>query len=173
MKKTIFSVFGIFGFIIFSQFNVFACSCPTMFGTEQELKWKLKTLQAVFSGKVIEINKIPQSRDVSVKIEIKEIWKGLLSKEVNISTPDNPSACGVSFEIGKSYLIFASQLDNGDLSTGLCLKNKELEKAAEELEILGEGKKPKRSKLRNQQSRKGSVGTKLRRTDKRVINHPF
>ncbi len=151
MKKTIFSVFGIFGFIIFSQFNVFACSCPTMFGTEQELKlkWKLKTLQAVFSGKVIEINKIPQSRDVSVKIEIKEIWKGLLSKEVNISTPDNPASCGVTFEIGKSYLVFASRSAEGKLTTGLCLNNKELYKAAEELQILGEGKKPQKKKSKN------------------------
>jgi hypothetical protein len=146
MRKAIFSLLGIFAFLIFSHFNVFACSCPTVVGVEQELKWKLKQLQAVFSGKIIEINKIPQSRDVSVKIEVKEVWKGLLSKEVNIATPNNPGMCGASFEIGKSYLVFASHSAEGNLSTGLCLKNKELEKATEELEILGKGKKPKSSK---------------------------
>ncbi len=83
---------------------------------------------------------------MSVKIEVKEIWKGLLSKEVNIATPNQTGMCGVSFEIGKSYLVFASHSAEGNLSTGLCLKNKELEKAAEELEILGKGKKPKSSK---------------------------
>jgi hypothetical protein len=80
---------------------------------------------------------------VSVKIEVKEIWKGILSKKVNIATPEHSGMCGVSFEIGKSYLVFASHSTEGNLSTGLCLNNKELEKAAEELEILGKGKKPK------------------------------
>lgn len=113
MKKAVFSLLGILAFLIFSHFNVFACSCPTVGGVEQELKWKLKQLQAVFSGKIIEINKVPQSRDVSVKIEVKEIWKGRLSEEVNITTPNHPGACGVLFEIGKSYLIFASRSDGG------------------------------------------------------------
>jgi hypothetical protein len=145
MKKIVFILLCIAALFVFVPENALACSCPTVgvVGLEQELKWKLKQLQAVFSGKVIEINKIPQSRDVSVKIEIKEIWKGLLSKEVNIATPESPSACGVSFEIGKSYLVFASHSAEGNLSTGLCLKNKELEKAAKELEILKKGKKPK------------------------------
>jgi hypothetical protein len=144
MKKAVFSLFGIVAFLIFSHINVVACSCPTVVRLEQELKWKLKQLQAVFSGKVIEISKIPQTRDVSVKIKVKEIWKGLLSKEVNIATPDSSAMCGVPFEIGKSYLIFASRSAEENLSTGLCLKNKELEGAAEELEILGKGKKPKK-----------------------------
>jgi hypothetical protein len=146
MKKTIFSLLGIFAFLIFSHLNAFACNCPTVIGVEQELKWKLKQLAAVFSGKVIEINKIPQSRDVSVKIEVKEIWKGLLSKEANIATPEHTGACGVSFEVGKSYLVFASHSAEGNLITGLCLNDKELEKASEELEILGKGKKPKSNK---------------------------
>lgn len=157
MKRTIFSLLGIFALLIFSQYSVFACSCPTIGGIDQELKWKLKELQAVFSGKVIEITKVPQSRDISVKIEVKEIWKGRISLEVNITTPDHPGACGVLFEIGKSYLVFASRSDEGNLTTGLCLNNRELEKAAEELEILGKGKQPERSKSPSQSANKHQI----------------
>ncbi len=149
MKKGVFSILGIFAFLIFSQFNVFACSCPTVMSTEQEVKWKLKRLQAVFSGRVVEINRKPHTRDVLVKIRVERFWKGVLYEDLRLTTPESPGACGYTFEIGKSYLVFASRSAQGDLATGLCLNNKELEKATEELEILGIGKKPKRNKSSN------------------------
>ena len=142
MKKAVCSIFVILAFLMFGNSSVYACSCPTVVGLEQELKWKLKALQAVFSGEVLEINKVPQSRDVSVKIKVETVWKGSLFKEVTISTPDHPGSCGYPFQIGESYVVFASLSDTKTLTTGLCLKNIEVKKAIEELKILGKGKKP-------------------------------
>jgi hypothetical protein len=146
MKKAVFFTLGIAAFLIFTHVNVFACSCPTVAGLEEELKWKLKKLHAVFSGEVIEIKEQTSSRDVSVKIKVDRVWKGSVFQELWVMTPDSPGACGVAFESGKSYLVFASRSDQGDLTTGLCLKNKEIVKAEEELKILGAGRKPKKIK---------------------------
>lgn len=146
MKKALCSVFGILAFLILGQSSAQACSCPTVGSTELELKWKLKELQAVFSGEVLEINKIPQSRDVSVKINVETVWKGLVLREVTINTPESSGACGYPFEVGKSYLVFASLDDKVNLTTGLCLRNKPVDEASEELKILGKGKKPQKNK---------------------------
>ncbi|MGI8884737.1 MAG: hypothetical protein ACR2IA_10900 [Pyrinomonadaceae bacterium] len=162
MKKASFTIFGIFGFIVFSQLNIFACSCPTVSGLEDEIKWKLIQLQAIFSGEIVEINKIPHTRDISIKVKVEKIWKGVLFEELNVTTPESPGSCGVTFEIGKSYLIFSSLSDEGNLTTGLCLKNKELEKAENELKILGEGKKPRRNKPSNSFKTKRSFNNLLR-----------
>jgi hypothetical protein len=146
MKKAVCYVVVILAFLIFSQSGIYACSCPTVVGVEQELKWKLKELEAVFSGEVLEINEIPQSLDVSVKIKVETVWKGSPFREVTIITPNNSASCGYPFEVGKSYVVFANRTDKNYLTTGLCLRNREVNKATEELKILGKGKKPKKNK---------------------------
>ena len=50
---------------------------------------------------------------------------------------------GYTFEVGKSYLIFAHTSNGNKLTTSLCSRNSEIEKAIEELMILGKGKSPK------------------------------
>ena len=94
----------------------------------------------MFSGEIIGINKIPKSLDVLIKIKVEESWKGILSEEITIKT--DLSSCGYRFEIGMSYLIFASGSDKDILTTGECSFNRKLFKAAEELKILGKGKIP-------------------------------
>ena len=146
MKKIVFSTFIVAALLVFTQATAFACSCieiPEPY--EQKVKSKLNDAKAVFSGKVIEINDKPQSFEVFVKIKVERLWKGNVSKEVIITTENNSGVfCGYSFEVGKSYLIYARGSDESNLTTGLCLGNLQLQKAAEELKILGEGKKPRR-----------------------------
>lgn len=145
MKKFIFLTLIFFNLLLFSHIEAFACSCNQAFA--QPLKTRLFISKAVFSGEVIEINKIFQKRYISiVKIKVKESWKGQLSKEVTINTDTYADACGYTFEVGKSYLIFA-YTSEGKLTTNSCLRNSEIEKASEELKILGKGKKPQNSHL--------------------------
>ena len=139
MKKILLMSLIFTGLIIFTRSEIYACSCPTMGGTlREEMKWQLKDSQAVFSGEVIKITDVPASRDVLVKIRLLESWKESLPDEINIATDRSPGSCGYPFEVGKSYLVFAHRSDEGNLTTGLCLRNRELQKAAEELKILDE-----------------------------------
>jgi hypothetical protein len=74
-------------------------------------------------------------------MRLKQVWKGQLAREVIINTPDNSAACGYSFEVGKSYLVFAHSLEGKTLATRLCSGNRPLETNSEELKILGKSKK--------------------------------
>ena len=153
MKKIIILTLTFFGLLLLPQIDVFACSCVDIPQTlEQEIKGRLKDSKAVFSGEILKISETSQTRDVigldvTVKIRLKEIWKGQLTKEVIIKTPDNSAACGYSFEVGKSYLVFAHSRKGKILATGLCSGNRLLETATEELKILGKGKKPQKRKF--------------------------
>jgi uncharacterized protein YkwD len=53
---------------------------------------------------------------------IEQAWKETVTKNVTVTTATNSAACGVNFEIGTKYLIFADQSGNR-FSTGLCSGN--------------------------------------------------
>ena len=143
MRKFIFFSVNVFALLILIQVEALACRCVVNQDQtlEQKINANLKTAKAVFSGEVVEITTTPNSQDIFVKIRVEESWKEILPEEMYIAT-DN-SSCGYRFEKGKNYLVFAKSSDEYGLSTAKCLSNKELENAAEELKILGEGKKDK------------------------------
>jgi hypothetical protein len=148
MKKYIFFTVSVFALLILFQVDIFACRCvidPNQ-TLEQKINANLKTAKAVFSGEVVEIyssffGQDPPKQNILVRIKVEESWKEILPEEINIVT--NISSCGYRFEKGKSYLVFAYSSDEYNLSTAKCLLNKELENAADELKILGKGKKDK------------------------------
>ena len=152
MKKIIFVSISFVAIFIFTQVNALACSCPTvgtMYPTtgnvsDYLIEEQVRNAKVVFSGEVVGINKIPKTRMLLVKIEVKESWKEILPKEITITT--ELGGCGYHFQVGCEYLIFANGSDNENLSTGECLRNKLLYKATEELQILGEGSQPQKSK---------------------------
>ena len=151
--KIIILILSFFGLLLLAQIDVYACKCASMPQTlEREIKGRLKTSKAVFSGEVLKISQTSQrgnvtGLDVTVNMRLKQVWKGQLAKEVIINTPDNSAACGYSFEAGKSYLVFAHSSNDKTLATGLCSGNRPLETAGEELKILGKGRKPKKRKF--------------------------
>lgn len=111
MKGIIFLSLSVLTLLLFVQIDVLACSCSidpeeTL---EQGTKARLKNAKGVFSGEVIEINKIPQSSYVSVKIQVKESWKNVLPKEINITSEfADGASCGYRFQVGKSYLVLSN-----------------------------------------------------------------
>jgi hypothetical protein len=135
MKYVLFvSVFA--AVLHFSSESVFACSCPTV-GPYGYVEGKLKSSSAAFSGEVLSIVSDGNRRKVTFKVL--EFWKGRLTSEFTVSTDLLSSSCRFDFEVGKKYLVFSS-LGNGEQYTGACSGNRELQKAREELEILGKGK---------------------------------
>jgi hypothetical protein len=148
MKKIIFSLLTIIGLMIFARIEVVACSCVRPFENptpKQELTWYQKNAKVIFSGKVTGITKIPQSQTNGyiVKISVEHFWKASIPKEIIIT---NGTSCDFSFEVGKSYLIYAHNSNGRNISTNLCSGNKELQYAAEDIKLLGRSKNPQKSK---------------------------
>ena len=56
---------------------------------------------------------------------------------IDIATHHQGSACGYMFQIGRSYLVYASDRDeDGRLSTNSCTRTRPVENAAFDIEIL-------------------------------------
>lgn len=97
----------------------------------------------VFTGKVIEITRNPPQ----YRLRVERSWKDLLpdTRPKEILLTAYSADCEVPFEVGRTYLVYAYETVN-NLTTNQCLENKEIEKAAEDLKVLGKGKKPGKSK---------------------------
>lgn len=116
----------------------FACSCLPHGTPSQELEKS----DAVFSGEVLNVK--TDNSTLQAKIRVKEAWKGMDSKEVTVHTSIDSASCGVNFETGKEYIIYAYQ-EEGKYTTYLCSRTAELAHAGEDLKELGEGTIPTKS----------------------------
>lgn len=118
-----------------------ACSCAP----PPPPRDALKASTAVFSGKVTDIEKIGDFQ-IAATIEVASAWKGVKGKSVRVVTANQSAACGFNFEKGKQYLVYASEMKQGDgkvLSTNLCTRTAALKDAKKDLEELGEAPKAK------------------------------
>ena len=145
MKKITFYLFGIFAFTLFSNNEVFACSCLP-FDDEsvtQQVNRAKKDASVVFSGKVLEVVRKPGSSSIVVKFRAEKAWKGNVSKRISLSTGADSALCGFNFEVGKSYLIYAQGTDANNLQTNICTRTAGLTNAKADLKALGRGRIPK------------------------------
>jgi hypothetical protein len=119
-----------------------ACKCEEPPSVEQELERS----KAVFSGKVIDIKDEKNNR--KILFEVEETWKG--ADESQIILLDELSSCSLDFFEGASYLVYAHDFQ-GDLTTNICDRTKDLSSAQEDLLKLGKGSTPsKEVKLQDQ-----------------------
>jgi hypothetical protein len=110
-----------------------ACKCEEPPSVEQELERS----KAVFSGKIIDIKDEKNNRKILFDVE--ETWKGVT--ETQIILLDEISSCSLDFFKGASYLVYAYDFQ-GDLTTNICDRTKDLSSAQEDLLKLGEGSLP-------------------------------
>ena len=119
---------------------------------------EFKSSTAVFSGKVIaqEYKRVTDTSYTDVNIEVLHVklkvdrwWKGSGDVEVIVQPglsrgPGYTRRSGDTFYFtsNESYLVFASA-SKGSLRTSDCSRTKTLDKAEEELKVLGEGFLPK------------------------------
>lgn len=69
-----------------------------------------------------------------VRFEVYQAWKGVGDTEIIIETDGH---CGVSFEAGKDYLVFANKTPEGGLYAGFCcLATREISYASNDLVYL-------------------------------------
>ena len=91
--------------------NGFACRC-----SYQNLKNEIDSADLIFQG--IPIDKKQVDSKMIYQFSVDKIWKGDKSDTIEIKTGIGGQDCGMIFEIGKSYVVFAK---NGE--TTHCRKN--------------------------------------------------
>jgi hypothetical protein len=103
---------------------------------------------AVFEGQVTDIVDEPGANGSSmgkklVTLSLVRTWKGVEKEEVvKVRTSDSSASCGIDFEKGKSFLVYASQGESGGLEAGACGRTRPMADAAEDLAALGGGVTP-------------------------------
>jgi hypothetical protein len=105
-----------------------------------------ETANAVFSGKVINVNTpvtglIGGDDPVSVNFEVYKYWKGSPLKNILIRTGIGGGDCGYQFEEGREYLVYTFERD-GVSRTNICSGTKLLAQAEGDLAILSDGSAP-------------------------------
>lgn len=99
----------------------------------------LAASDAVFLGEVIKTRRDGSGvneGNLFATFRVRQILKGDLQEEVVIETGPNSAACGVPFQKGKEYLVYASMRD-GQLRTHLCTRTARVESASTDIEELG------------------------------------
>lgn len=116
---------------VISPVQVMACSCMAPGSASEELSKS----SAVFSGTVTGIQSIGNSKQITLNID--RSWKGDVASSTKVSTGMDSAGCGFEFEVGSSYLVYATQSE-GELYTGLCSRTALLSSASADVLALGE-----------------------------------
>ena len=149
MKRGLLLVAFVCCFLVLPS-SVLACSCALPTGSvRQQVEKARKDSRAIFSGTVIEVTPVVPYRlgvGFSVKFRVDRSWKGRISEEIAIFTGSGGGDCGLSFDIGDRYLVYAFGTSDASLSTGICQRTRPIGAGAGDIKILGPGKvvqKPK------------------------------
>lgn len=95
--------------ILFFAYNlVSACSCLTP--TDESKDEALKNASFIFRGKVVSANESDEGKpfnNTKIRFDVSRAWKGVEKNEIVINTPLESAACGYSFKMNETYLVYA------------------------------------------------------------------
>jgi len=105
-----------------------ACSCRSL---SRPCEYLLRDV--AFVGQVLETRAVQHQREsnrvspgYSMRFSVEETLRGDLGTEVSVETGSGGGDCGTPLRPGDRFLIFAFHGTNGELWTGLCSGNREL-----------------------------------------------
>ncbi len=114
------------GFVVAGAFSpsvASACSCMIPLPPMEALGQS----DAVFVGTVIDITSGQRVYGNTVTLEADISWKGNVGKTVKIVTAQDSAACGVYFQVGKTYVVYAHQnTEDGSLGANSCSRTHEI-----------------------------------------------
>ena len=111
----------------------YACSCLPPGPPAEELARS----SAVFAGKVTSFTAPGAGTDTrTVTFQVSQTWKGAQQGTIVATTPRDSAGCGVEFEVGREYLVYAGTTD-GKLSVSLCSRTALLSDAIADVQALG------------------------------------
>ncbi|MBK6751452.1 MAG: hypothetical protein IPG67_16010 [Acidobacteria bacterium] len=120
MKRSIYITLAIIGFTFAAAETSLACSCIAPTGKlKTQVSNAYKDSDAIFSGKVISMEKTSDGNYWLVKLAVNYTWKGTGMSEITIKTALDSAMCGYRFENGKEYLVYAHGTA-ADLYVGNC-----------------------------------------------------
>ncbi len=88
--------------LIYGSGDIFGCDCVPL-----PLKKELKEVDQVFRGRVIAVNL--RAYPISYEFEVLKVWKGKRKRKVTITSGIGSGDCGMNFENGQEYLVFAKR----------------------------------------------------------------
>lgn len=95
----------------------------------------------VFEGRIDGV--VREGMHNHFTFDVSRVFKGDLGAQVVIRTASSSAACGRGYEAGRAYLVYARRGANGQLGDGLCSRTRDMERAAEDLAVLGPGRAPR------------------------------
>lgn len=95
---------------------------------------------AVFEGQVTKISAV-DAQTQRVELKVPRAWKGVSSEQVAVTTPAESAACGYPFQLGESYLVYASAGGDG-LRVVHCSRTRSIAEADADVAALGMGVTP-------------------------------
>jgi hypothetical protein len=123
----------------FSADTGLACTCAPSPSAAHELK----RATAVFSGKVVKVEKHNEAAGIFARVEavfkVSRVWKGVENETVSVFTSSMSTACGYRFQKGLTYLVYAYGNEDGKLATSICARTARFEDWHEDFEELGPG----------------------------------
>ena len=117
---------------------VSACSCM-----ESALPCGSLEGSSVFIGTVQSRSDSPKEGNANqprpgydFKIAVVEAFAGVKGEEVTVRTATESAACGYLFEIGQTYLVYASATPGGGYSVSLCSRTRRISNAGDDLAFI-------------------------------------
>ncbi len=108
MKKTIYITLAMIAFTFAAAETSLACSCIAPTGKiKTQVTNAYKDSAAIFTGKVISMEKTSDGNYWIVKLTVQTTWKGTGASVITIKTALDSAMCGYNFEDGKEYLVYA------------------------------------------------------------------
>ena len=141
--KRIVSLIYCLALLAFSAQAAYACSCLEVKEGDTNYKAWLKTFDgAVFTGRVVKIEKQEDNHRLQVTFKIEKYWKGVRGAETVVYTALDSAACGVPYAEGETYFVAARKSDVG-LQTDLCSHLQYTKDKKTMMRKLGRGKRPR------------------------------
>jgi len=119
---------GIIYFVMF-QCIVFCCDCNPYPPPSEEFQKR----PVVFIGIVQSIIQVDYYNTVT--LTVLKSWKGVSSNTVTLKTANNSGACGISFFIADTFLVYADT-SKDIIYTHLCTRTKNIARATDDLAYL-------------------------------------
>lgn len=140
MRKALLATFAL-TILMLAADSAHACSC-VFDPNEPEVNYSdwAKTFNgAAFSGRVTSVEPSKYQMISKVTFVVTERWRGIDGRTVVIFTPENSGLCGVSFEVGRDYVVIADRDEKG-FSISSCPAIKYARHQAKYLEALANNK---------------------------------
>ena len=125
--------------------QAYACKCVVPGSPSEELE----KFDAVFTGRVLSIEHSfdPNASSVSpgdhttVGFTVNTVWKGMVDKNIDLTTPPTGGSCGFAFVEEEEYIVYAYENaeENANLNVSICSRTALLAEAQADMEALGEG----------------------------------